>query len=69
MSAQIEEPFTLEVAYPEFQARFDAHGQGREHDLAIFGKTESGKKIFIGDKMHQKPMTTMHPSIFGRENL
>jgi|TARA_R110002012_G_scaffold321121_3_gene547649 hypothetical protein len=48
VSAQIEEPFTLEVAYPEFQARFDAHGQGREHDLAIFGKTESGKKIFIG---------------------
>lgn len=48
VSSQINEAFTLEIAYPEYQARFDKHGQGREHDLAIFGKTDSGKKIFIG---------------------
>tara|TARA_R100000935_G_scaffold15425_1_gene30759 strand:- start:29170 stop:29868 length:699 start_codon:yes stop_codon:yes gene_type:complete len=48
VSAQINEAFTLEVAYPEYQTRFDKYGQGREHDLAIFGKTDSGKKTFIG---------------------
>lgn len=48
VAGQINESFRLEVAYPEKQSRFDNYDQGREHDLAIFGKTDSGKKIFIG---------------------
>jgi hypothetical protein len=45
---QIGENYTLDIAKPEFEARFDKYGHGREHDLGIFGKTESGKKIFVG---------------------
>lgn len=45
---QINEKFTLDLAHPEYEARFDAYGHGREHDLGIFGKTESGRKFFIG---------------------
>jgi hypothetical protein len=48
VSAQINEKFTLDLAHPEFEARFDKYGQGREHDLGIFGKTDTGKKIFVG---------------------
>lgn len=48
VSAQINEDFTLDLAHPEYEARFDKYGQGREHDLGIFGKTVTGKKIFIG---------------------
>ncbi len=39
---------TLEKAEPEFEVRFDEFGHGREHDLAIWGKTESKQSIFIG---------------------
>lgn len=45
---QIGENFTLDLAKPEFEARFDKYGHGREHDLAIFGETATGKKIFVG---------------------
>lgn len=48
VSAQINDDFTLELAHPEYEARFDSYGHGREHDLGIFGKTASGKKIFVG---------------------
>jgi len=33
---------------PEFEQRFDEHGQGRVHDLAVFGETDCGKKLFVG---------------------
>ena len=45
---QIKENFTLDVAYPEYEVSFDEYDNGREHDLGIYGKTESGRKIFIG---------------------
>ncbi len=48
ISSCFAEEFELEKAYPEYEARFDKYGKGREHDLAIFGKTNSGKKLFIG---------------------
>lgn len=48
VSAQINDDFTLDLAHPEYEARFDSYGHGREHDLGIFGKTASGKKIFVG---------------------
>lgn len=44
----IEEDFSLTEASPEFEARFDKYGHGREHDLAIWGKTETNKKLFVG---------------------
>lgn len=28
--------------------KFDDYGKGRTHDLGIYGKTVSGKRIFIG---------------------
>lgn len=48
VSAQINENFTLDLAHPEYEARFDKYGHGREHDLGIFGRTITGRKIFIG---------------------
>ena len=48
LSPIINEEFTLYKASPEFEARFDNYGHGREHDLAIWGNTKSGKTIFIG---------------------
>ncbi len=38
----------LQRAIPEYEQRFDQYGRGRVHDLAIFGETESGKRVFIG---------------------
>ena len=42
------ETIEIELITPEFEVRFDEYGQGRVHDLALFGKTRSDKKIFIG---------------------
>ena len=38
----------LDRAIVEYEVRFDNFGKGREHDLGIFGRTESGKTVFIG---------------------
>jgi len=38
----------LENAIPEYVVRYDDHGRGHIHDLAIFGQTDSGKSLFIG---------------------
>jgi len=35
-------------AIPELELTFDKYGQGRVHDLGIYGLTESGKSVFIG---------------------
>ena len=49
VSKVLAENVRLEVAEPEYEVRFDKYkGKGRNHDLAIFAKTESGKRIFIG---------------------
>lgn len=48
LSPIIPEPFVFDKAFPEFEARFDKYGRGREHDLAIWGTTKTGKKLFIG---------------------
>ena len=37
----------FEIAEPEYQVRFDRYGQGREHDLALWGKTSKGKSLFV----------------------
>jgi uncharacterized protein YlaN (UPF0358 family) len=44
----IGQPIEFERAVPEYETRFDRFGRGRMHDLAIFGKTASGKSLFIG---------------------
>ena len=44
----LEETVTFEKAVPEYEVRFDRFGRGRMHDLAIFGRAESGKSIFVG---------------------
>ena len=38
----------FERAVPEFEVRFDRFGQGRNHDLAIFGRAYSGESLFVG---------------------
>lgn len=42
------EPVDLERASPEMEVRFDHFGRGRMHDLGIFGKTASGRSLFVG---------------------
>jgi len=48
LAAQINGNFTLDLGHPEYEVSFDKYGHGREHDLGVFGKTDTGKKIFIG---------------------
>ena len=48
VSKVIGEDLTLNKSYPEHEVRFDKYGQGRVHDLGIYGTTKSGKKVFIG---------------------
>jgi len=33
---------------PELELKFDQYGQGRVHDLGIYGQTASGKSLFVG---------------------
>lgn len=44
----VKEEFSLDSAIPEMSTKFDDYGKGRTHDLGIYGKTVSGKRIFIG---------------------
>lgn len=48
VSELLKENILLEDAIPEFEMRFDNYRHGREHDLAIWGTTDSKKKVFIG---------------------
>lgn len=48
VSELINENFSFVNATPELEIRFDNYGHGREHDLGIWGITESKKNIFIG---------------------
>lgn len=48
VSKLIGEELRLVIAHPEYEVPFDGFVHGREHDLGIYGKTASGKTIFIG---------------------
>ncbi|MGK4568360.1 DUF6946 family protein [Flavobacterium sp. 3HN19-14] len=48
ISEIIGENLVLEKAIPELETKFDRYRNGREHDLGIWGKTDSGKSVFIG---------------------
>lgn len=39
---------TVDRVVPEFEQRFDRYGQGRVHDLGIFGHAADGRSVFIG---------------------
>lgn len=49
---RLEEVFNqdidLENAIPEFEIRFDDYGQGRVHDLGIYGTVHSDSTLFVG---------------------
>lgn len=47
VSSIVNEDVTLEKGCPEYEARFDDYGHGREHDLAVWGTTQSGKSLFL----------------------
>jgi len=38
----------FDIAYPEFSVSFDRYPSPREHDLGVFGKTRTGKELFVG---------------------
>ena len=38
----------FDKAVPEHKVRFDKYRKRRSHDLGIFGKTDSGKSLFVG---------------------
>ncbi|BBL76357.1 DUF6946 family protein [Methylomagnum ishizawai] len=42
------EAVEFEKAIPEREIRFDLFGRGRMHDLGIYGRTGSGKSLFVG---------------------
>ncbi|MFA6831898.1 MAG: hypothetical protein WCR36_06475 [Bacteroidaceae bacterium] len=44
----VNEDVTFEKGCPDYEAHFDDYGRGRAHDLAIWGTTQSGKKLFLG---------------------
>ena len=44
----LNESVILEKAIPEYEVPFDKYGRGRVHDLGVFGKTQSGKSLFVG---------------------
>ncbi|MBC8384172.1 MAG: hypothetical protein H8E57_01480 [Candidatus Cloacimonetes bacterium] len=44
----LSEKVTFSKAIPEFEVKFDNYGKGREHDLGLFGKTDSNKRVFVG---------------------
>lgn len=48
ISKILSEKVTFSKAIPEFEVRFDNFGNGREHDLGLFGKTDSNKRVFVG---------------------
>lgn len=44
----VGEKVEFERAIPEHEIRFDSFGHGRMHDLGIYGRTASGKSLFVG---------------------
>ena len=44
----LSEAVEFDWLVPEYEVRFDRYGHGRMHDLAIFGRTGSGQKLFVG---------------------
>jgi hypothetical protein len=44
----LNEKITFSKGYIEFEVKFDKYNHGREHDLGIWGETNTGKTIFVG---------------------
>ncbi len=61
----LDEAVILEKAIPEYEVQFDNYGRGRVHDLGIFGRTQSGKSLFVGieskvDESFNKPVLDIY---------
>lgn len=48
VSELLNENVSFRNAIPELEIRFDDYGHGREHDLGIWGTTDSNRNVFIG---------------------
>ncbi len=48
VASVLDEPVVFDKAVPEHKVRFDKYRKRRAHDLGIFGKTDSGKSLFVG---------------------
>jgi len=44
----LDKKVTLDKGIPELEVKFDDFGQGRVHDVGIWGHTEDNKTVFIG---------------------
>ena len=44
----LKEKIVFSKGYIEYEVKFDKYNHGREHDLGIWGKTNTGKTIFVG---------------------
>lgn len=47
MSILVNEEVTLERGCPEYEVNYDEFGTGKVHDLAVWGTTQSGKRLFL----------------------
>ena len=61
-SSAIGQDIVLDRVVPEYEVRFDNFGRGRVHDLAMFGKTQNGRTVFVGveAKVDETFGTTVH---------
>ena len=48
VSDAIGQQVEFQKAIPEYEVKFDKFGRGRVHDLAMRGKTDSGRRLFVG---------------------
>ena len=71
ISEVLEEEVTFEKAIPELELKFDEYGQGRVHDLGIYGQIASGKSLFVGveskvDETFNKTITDVYLQAIAR---
>ena len=48
VASVLGEPVEFDRGVPELEVRFDRYGRGSVHDLGIFGRTRSGRSLFVG---------------------
>ena len=47
-STALSEEIRLDRAVPRYEVRYEKLGRGRVHDVACFGQTPAGRKVFVG---------------------
>ena len=48
VASVLGEPIVFDKGVPQHEVCFDEYRNGRVHDLGLFGKTDSGKSLFVG---------------------